>query len=178
MNWLDITLSFVVLISVVGGLRKGLSRELIGLAASVLAMILGLWFYHAAGERLAPYVSSLWAASLGGFLIVFFGVLIAGAVLSAVVGRVLRTVGLSPVDRVLGAGYGLLRGALISFGVVTVLIAFLPLQKDGRLPEAVLQSRMAPYLIELSHVVEPLAPKGLKQSFEDRYRQLKKKAES
>ena len=177
MNWLDITLAFVVLISVVAGLRKGLSREIIGLVASVLAMILGLWFYHSAGEKLAPYVSSEWAASLGGFLIVFFGVLIAGAILSAVVGRLLRTIGLSPIDRILGAGFGLIRGALIAFGLVTLMIAFLPLEKDRQLPEAVIQSRMAPYLIELSHVVEPLAPKGLKQSFEDRYRQVKKKAE-
>ncbi len=178
MNWLDIALGMIVLISVIGGLRKGLSREIIGLAASVLALILGLWFYHSAGERFAPYVSSQWAASLAGFLFVFFAVLIAGALLSAVVGRFLKAIGLTPIDRILGAGYGLVRGALIGFGVVTVLIAFLPSEKEDRLPKAVIQSRMAPYLIELSHLVEPLAPKGLRQSFEYRYRQVKQKAES
>ncbi len=178
MNWLDLTLGCVVLVSMLAGLRKGLSREIIGLAASILAFVLAFLGYHAAGQRLAPYVSSEWAASLGGFFVIFFAVLIAGALLSAVVGGLLKSVGLSPVDRVLGAAYGLFRGALVSFGLVTLLIAFLPSSKQGTLPDAVVQSRMAPYLIELSHVVEPLAPKGLKQSFEERYRQVKRKAES
>lgn len=182
MNWLDITLGLIILLSVVAGLRKGLSREIIGLAAALLGLILAIWFYRAAGARLEHYVSSQWLASLGGFLLIFFGVLILGAVLSALVGGLLKTVGLSPIDRLLGACFGLARGLLFCFGTVTLLIAFLPSRNAGQLPEAVLQSRMAPYLIELSHVVAPLAPKDLKDSFEQRYKQVKstweKKAES
>jgi len=181
-NWLDLTLALVMLLSVIGGVRKGLSREIIGLIASLLALILAAWFYHSAGSRLEPYVSSQWLASIGGFLLIFLGVLILGAVLSSVVGSILKTVGLSPIDRLLGAVFGLARGLLFSFGAVALLIAFLPSQKPGELPTAVLQSRMAPYLIELSQVIAPLAPKNLKDSFEQRYRQVKstwaKKAES
>ncbi len=182
MNWLDITLGLIILLSVFAGLRKGLSREIIGLAASILGLILAIWFYRTAGAHLQQYVSSQWLASLGGFLLIFFGVLIAGAVLSAAIGGLLKTVGLSPVDRLLGGVFGLARGLLFCFGTVTLLIAFLPSSNPGQLPQAVLQSRMAPYLIELSHVVAPLAPKDLKDSFEQRYKQVKstweKKAES
>ena len=182
MNWLDVTLGFVLALSALAGLRKGLSREIIGLAASVLALILGLWFYHSAGDWLQPYVSAQWTASLGGFLLIFFAVLLAGALLSAVVGGFLKTIGLSPLDRLLGGAYGLARGLLLCFFAVTALAAFLPSGRPGQLPQAVLQSRMAPYLIELSHVIAPLAPEGLKDSFELRYRQVKatweKKAES
>jgi len=182
MNWLDIVLALIVLLSTFAGLRKGLSRELIGLAASLLALILAVWFYHSAGARLAPYVSTEWAASLAGFLIIFFSVLLIGALLSMVVSTFLKTIGLSPVDRLLGAAYGTARGALFSFGLITVLVAFLPSANRSQLPEAVLQSRMAPYLIELSRVITPLAPKSLKESFDQRYRQVKstwtKKAES
>ena len=182
MNWLDIALGLIVLLSVFAGLRKGLSREIIGLAASILGLVLATWFYRTAGARLEPYVSSQWLASLGGFLLIFFGVMILGALLSAVIGGLLKTIGLSPIDRLLGALFGMARGLLFCFGIVTLLIAFLPAEKPGSLPQAVLQSRMAPYLIELSRVVAPLAPRDMKESFEQRYRQVKltwgKKAES
>jgi membrane protein required for colicin V production len=173
LNWLDITLAFVVLLSVFNGLRKGLSREIIGLAASIFALVLAAWFYRTAGAQLQQYVSSQWVASLAGFLIIFFAVILLGALLSAVVSGFLKTVGLSPIDRVLGAAFGLARGLLFGFLVVTVLIAFLPSEGPGQLPKAVLQSQMAPYLIQLSHVVAPLAPQGLKDSFEQRYRQVR-----
>jgi len=181
-NWLDIALGLVVLLSIFAGLRKGLSREIIGLAASILGLVLAIWFYRTAGARLEQYVSSQWLASLGGFLLIFFGVLLLGAVLSALVGGLLKTVGLSPIDRLFGGIFGLVRGLLFCFGAVTLLIAFMPSRKPGELPQAVLQSRMAPYLIELSRVVAPLAPKDLKESFEQRYKQVKstwgRKAES
>lgn len=173
MNWLDIALGFILLLSVFAGLRKGLSREIIGLGASLLGLVLAMWFYRSAGARLEQYVSSQWLASLGGFLLIFFGVLLLGALLSAVVGRLLKTVGLSPLDRLFGGLFGFARGLLFCFGTVTLLIAFLPSTKPGELPRAVLQSRMAPYLIELSRVVAPLAPGDLKANFEKRYRQVK-----
>ncbi|MDQ6678646.1 MAG: CvpA family protein, partial [Acidobacteriota bacterium] len=110
MNWLDLTLGAMILISAVAAARKGLSREVIGLAASLLGLLLAVWFYRSAGARLAPYISSEWAASLGGFILIFFGVLILGGILSAVVGRLLKTIGLSMVDRLLGAAFGLVRG--------------------------------------------------------------------
>ena len=172
MNWLDIALGFIVLLSIFNGLRKGLSREIIGLAASVLALVLAVWFYRTAGAQLQGYVSSQWLASLGGFLIIFFAVIISGALLSAVVSRFLKTVGLSPIDRGLGAAFGLARGLLFGFLTVTVLIAFLPSDRPGQLPKAVLQSQVAPYLIELSIVVAPLAPQALRDNFEQRYRQV------
>ncbi len=182
MNWLDFTLGFLVLLSVIAGLRKGLSREIIGLAAALLGLLLAVWFYRTAGTWVAPYVSSQWLASISGFLLIFLGVLVLGAVLSAVVSGLLKTVGLSMVDRLLGGVFGLVRGLLVCFGTVTILILFLPSDKPGELPQAVLQSRMAPYLIELSYVITPLAPRDLKESFEQRYRRVKstlgKKAES
>jgi len=164
LNWLDLTLGAIILVSVIAAARKGLSREVIGLAASLLGLLLAAWFYRSAGARLAPYISTEWAASLGGFVLIFFGVLILGGILSAVVSRLLRTVGLSMIDRLLGAAFGLIRGLLFGFGFVTLLLAFLPGGKAGKPPSAVIQSRLAPHLMELSRLVAPLAPDGWKES--------------
>ncbi|MDQ6675827.1 MAG: CvpA family protein, partial [Acidobacteriota bacterium] len=165
LNWLDLTLGAMILISAVAAARKGLSREVIGLAASLLGLLLAVWFYRSAGARLAPYISSEWAASLGGFILIFFGVLILGGILSAVVGRLLKTIGLSMVDRLLGAAFGLVRGLLFGFGFVTLLLAFFPGEKAGKPPSAVIQSRLAPHLMKLSRMVAPLAPGQWKESF-------------
>ncbi len=173
MNWLDIVLAAVILLSALAAARKGLSRELIGLAASLLALLCAVWFYGAAGARLQPYVSSHIAASLGGFLAIFFGVMIVGAILSAVVSRFLKSIGLSMADRLLGALFGMARGMLLGFGIVMIVLAAAPVARSGETPSAVVQSRLAPYLIELSGLVARMAPTGLKESFADRYGQVK-----
>jgi len=44
LNWLDYVLIAVLLVSVVMSARKGFSREIIGLAAAVFAIVLGMCF--------------------------------------------------------------------------------------------------------------------------------------
>ena len=58
MNWLDFFLALILLASGVAGLRRGLSRQIIGLISGVLALLLGIWFYGNAGYYLLPYASS------------------------------------------------------------------------------------------------------------------------
>jgi membrane protein required for colicin V production len=172
-NWLDMVLGAIILLSALASGRKGLSRELIGLAASLLALLCAIWFYRTAGAHLMPYVSSTLAASVGGFFVIFFGVMIVGAILSAVVSRLLKTVGLSLVDCLLGAAFGLLRGMLFAFGILMLLLAMAPGARAGEPPEAVVQSRLAPYLIELSRLVARVAPDSVKESFDEKYEQIK-----
>src|SRR5579862_8972731 len=94
--------------------RKGFAREVVGLAAAFLALVLGMWFYGLAGSFLIPYVSSARVANLAGFLIVVFAVLIAGGMLGWIVSRFVRTIGLSFFDRLLGAAFGFVRGLLVA----------------------------------------------------------------
>lgn len=166
MSALDITLIAIIAISTLLSARKGFSREIIGLAAAFLGLLLAAHFYRVAGAPLRPYFSGDNLASLAGFLIVFFGVIIAGALLSSLVGRFLRVIGLSLVDRLLGALFGFLRGALIAIGIILTLVAFTS-------TKAVVQSRVAPYLIEASRLAVKAAPQELKDSFQFRYEQVK-----
>jgi membrane protein required for colicin V production len=109
MNWLDIVLAVILAASVLMSFRKGLSREVIGLVSVVLALVLGTWFYGAAGSFLLSYVSSPRVANFAGFCLVFVGVMLLGSLVSYMVGRFLRVTGLSIIDHMLGAGFGLLR---------------------------------------------------------------------
>jgi membrane protein required for colicin V production len=119
-----------------------------------------------AGKSLQPYIPHEALSSVAGFLMVFVAVLIVGAVVSSIVKRILQTVGLSAVDRLLGGVYGLVRGSLISMGIIVGLATFTS-------SEAVVHSRVAPYLIEASGLIVRVAPRGLEGRFQREYEKLK-----
>jgi membrane protein required for colicin V production len=171
MNWLDAVLIFILAASIFTSFRKGLSRELIGLAAVVLALLLGIWFYGVAGSFLIPYLSSRGLANLAGFFIVFFGVMLLGSLISHVVGRFLRVTGLRFIDHALGAGFGVLRGILVAVALVTGIMAF---STDAEHPpQSIVHSRLAPYVVDSAHVIVGMAPHELKEGFRRTYAQVK-----
>jgi membrane protein required for colicin V production len=170
MNWLDIVLLIVLLGSIVTSFSTGLTREVVGLVSLIAALVLAIWFYGTAGSVLLPYVSSPGIAHFCGFLIVFCGVLILGSLVGYVLGRLMKVAGLSFVDRLLGAGFGIVRGLLISVALVLALLAFTPGKSP---PSAVVDSRVAPYVVDAARVFAAMAPHELKEGFRNGYGQVK-----
>ncbi len=170
MNWLDFVLVLILAASVVAGFRRGLSRQIIGLVSGVLALVLGIWFYGTVGFYLLPYASSRTMANAGGFAVVFCGVLLLGAMVSFVVGRFLNVTGLSVVDHVLGAGFGLLRGLVFAVAIIMGVMAF---SRGDNPPAAIVGSRMAPYVVDAARVVAAMAPHELREGFRRTYAQVK-----
>jgi membrane protein required for colicin V production len=172
-NWLDYLLLAILLASVLMSARKGFSREIIGLGAALLALVLAMWFYGLAGSFLLPYVSSGRVAHLIGFLLVVFAVMLLGGMLGWIVNRFLRTIGLSFFDRLLGAAFGLVRGILVAVALLTAYMAFGPEVDSKTVSASVLHSRIAPYVLDASHLVVAIAPMELKSSFTKQYAQVK-----
>jgi membrane protein required for colicin V production len=172
MNWLDIVLVILIAGSVVLSFRKGFSRELIELVSVVVALFCGLWFYGSAGAFLLPYVSSKEIAYFCGFVLVFVGVLIGGAIIGHLFGRLVKVAGLSMFDRILGAGFGAVRGLLLAVAVIVAIVAFMPGSGDAP-PRAVVHSRFAPYVIDTAHLFASMAPRELKDHFRKHYGQVK-----
>jgi len=170
MNWLDIVLLLILAGSVFTSLRKGLSREVIGLVSVVAALLLAVWLYGSAGAFLEPYVSSPSIAHFAGFALVFVGVLLLGSLVSFVVGRFLRVTGLSFFDHLLGAVFGLLRGVLIGVALVVGLMAFSP---PSGPPRSVVRSRVAPYVVGAARVVAKVAPHEVREGFNKTYAEVK-----
>jgi membrane protein required for colicin V production len=170
MNWLDVVLGLILIASVVASFRKGLSREVIGLVTVILALVLGIWLYGFAGGYLLPYLSSRAVANFAGFAIIFCGVMVLGSLVSFIVGKFLKVTGLSIFDHALGAGFGVVRGVLVSVALVMGIMAF---SQGERPPEAVVQSRTAPYVVDAARVVVALAPFELKEGFRKTYARVK-----
>ncbi|MBK5291895.1 MAG: CvpA family protein [Acidobacteriia bacterium] len=170
MNWLDVVIACILFGSAVSGVAQGFSRVIVGIIAVVAGLLLAFWTYGLAGGFLLDYVSHKSVANFIGFLLVFGGTVVLGALAGKLMAKMFKWVGLGWLDRLLGAGLGLLRGALISMAVVLMLCSF----SRKPPPESVVESRLAPYLLDASSIVSAMAPKELRAGFDESYELVKK----
>jgi membrane protein required for colicin V production len=168
-NWLDVVLGLILALSVLRGFLKGLARTGIGVAAVVLGLIFGLWFYGTVGSYFRSFVDSRPVANLIGFLTVFALVLALGGLLGVAFDKLLKIIHLSWLNRLLGAGFGLVRGVLVSTVIVFVLMAF----SAKPPPHSVAQSRIAPYVVGAARVMAYAAPHDVRESFRGSYDKVK-----
>jgi membrane protein required for colicin V production len=111
----------VMAISLLVGVTRGVVSEILALLAWVAAFIAArMWAVPAGNLLLAELSDPLWR-QLAGFVAVFVAVLILFALVRWVTSLLLKAVGLRPLDRVLGALFGVARGVLAL--LVLVLLA-------------------------------------------------------
>jgi membrane protein required for colicin V production len=170
MSWLDAVLGGILIGSTVAGIAKGFLRLGIGLAATFLAFLMASWFYADAGAWATPYTSSKGVANFVGYLLVFFGVMIAGALLSRLLAHIFKWIGLSWLDRAGGGLLGLVRGGLICLVIVLMISSFLP----GDPPAVIVHSRISPYILEGSNLLAITASPEMRQQFRQTYEKVKK----
>lgn len=170
MHWLDIVLAAVLIVAFVNGVRHGFARTAIGFAAFIVALFSGLWFYGVVGERLQDYLGSAQVSNLLGFLLIFIGVEVLGAVAGFFVDRAIKAAQLSWLNRLLGGLFGLVQGVLIAAVLVLGAMAF-PAKEP---PKAVTQSRLAPYVIDTARVMVALAPREVNDAFSNSYERIQK----
>ena len=124
-GWVDWALAAVLALSVVVGLWRGLVFELMSLVGWLVA--------YAAAQIFSPQVAAWVPIGAPGsalhqgaaFAATFVGVLIAWSLLARLARLLIHATPLTVVDRTLGAGFGLLRGAVLLL-VVATLVAFTP----------------------------------------------------
>jgi membrane protein required for colicin V production len=160
-NWLDIILALIIVASAVAGLRAGFTRVVIGLGALIVGLLAGFWCYRMVGAELHPWITRPGTANAVGFCLIFFGVLLLGAIIAALLSRVLKWVGLSWFNSLLGGLAGFVRGALLVAILADVLVAFAPSPS----PDYLRNSRVLPYANGIATVLAEFAPQQLKDSF-------------
>ena len=103
----------IVTISLVLGLWRGVVSELIALMAWVTGFMAALEFGADAGHAVFAGLTDPALRVLAGCVLVFVGVLVAMSVIRLAVRSMVKALGLSLSDRLLGMFFGLARGVLL-----------------------------------------------------------------
>lgn len=168
MNWLDVVLGLTLGSSVVSGAMKGFARTVVGITATLAAFFLAIWFYGAAGSIFLDYVSSKSVANFLGFVAVFALVVLTGAIIGRLLAMAFKWAGIGWLDRTLGACFGLLRGLVVSIAIVMILMAF----SVNPPPSSVVESEIAPYVLEAARILSKTAPRELTEGFQKSYQMV------
>jgi membrane protein required for colicin V production len=143
MLWVDIAILVIVGISAVLSLLRGMVREVLSLAAWVLAFWVARSFNPAAAHWVSGIVKMPSAQWLVAFGLLFFGTLMLMGIVNFLLAKIITASGLTATDRMLGVVFGVLRG----FAVVTLLVfvaSFTPMTRDPWWTESMFVPKLLP----------------------------------
>lgn len=120
MTVFDYAVLAVVAASVLLGAWRGIVSEALALAAWVAAFFAGRAFAPDVAAVFSSWIKEPALQYIAGFAVVVVLVLVLVALLRFAVSRLLRAIGLGPLDRVLGAVFGIARGVLVVLVAVLV----------------------------------------------------------
>lgn len=140
MVWVDWGILIVIALSVLFGTLRGFVKEALGLAAWVVGFWVALAHWDMLAAKLHGPIGSSGTAAVVAFAILLIGVLVIGALINHFIAKGLDKSGLKPLDRAMGALFGLFRGVAIC--AVLLLFAGL-LHADGT--ESWKRSKLVPY---------------------------------
>jgi membrane protein required for colicin V production len=128
--WVDLAMLAVLVLSAVVGLSRGITFELLSLAGWFAAYFAGRWLQPFVEPHL-PIGEAGSALNRGAaFACAFLLVLIAWSLGARAVSALIAATPLRPLDRLLGAVFGLARGLVVLLVAATV-IAFTPAARSG-----------------------------------------------
>jgi membrane protein required for colicin V production len=161
-DWLDIVLAILILGAVILGFVKGLVRELLGFVVVIAGIVLAARWYQPVAAVVGKVVKNEAVANFLGFILVFLGVFLAGAILTGLLTKVMKgTLGF--FNHFLGGLVGLVEGVLVGGALVFGLLAF-PVN-----PDAVTNSKLAPICYEGARIFINLIPQDLKDKIKSTY---------
>lgn len=137
MIWVDWVLASALAVSILIGIWRGFTREMLGLASWLLSLAAALWFAPRLAPLLGGHIATPSIRLAVAYALVFVGGLVIGALLTAAVSALVRQSPLSGLDRAIGAGFGAVRGVLIAT-VAVWLVGLTPAQADPWWKESVL----------------------------------------
>lgn len=163
-NAFDLLLLVLVGVLVVVGLLRGLTRLLIGIGALVAAFILAARFHAlAAAAVLGAMDMPAPAANLVGYLAIFLGTMLAGAVTGRIMRGLLKAAMLGWADRLAGAGAGLLAALLAAALIILPVIAYVPTGE-----RLLRNSVLAPYVTLFADLANQVVPEELGEQYQER----------
>ena len=149
----DWILVAVLAASMLLGAWRGLVYEVLSVIGWIAAFLLAQWFAPDVAEKLPMQNSGETLRYAAAFVLVFIVSVFVAGLISALMKKIISVVGLRPVDRILGATFGLFRGLIL-------LLAFSVVVHTTALQESDwwLESQGGPMLMNLLKGLRPMLP--------------------
>jgi len=144
---IDIIILVVVLVSALIGLARGLFKEVLSLVSWVAAFLLALYFAGPVSDRLAGQLADESVRLVVAFVMIFLVTLLVGGIVQWLVGKLVKTTGLTGTDRFLGFLFGSGRG------VVACIVALIALNRFAEAGQWWQTSILVPHLLAFEQEV-------------------------
>ena len=129
MAWIDVVILALIALSAILSLFRGFVAEALALASWLVAFWVAMMFYEELGQWLSQWIAVPSAQKVTGFALLFVCVLLLGAVVNYLAGKLVARTGLTGTDRMLGVIFGVVRGAVI-VAILVLLAGLTPVPQD------------------------------------------------
>ena len=151
--WVDLTLLAVLAVSVVVGMVRGFVFEVMSLVGWLVAWFGAQWAAPVAAPHIPVGAMGSATNHAAAFALCFVAALVVWSLLTRLLRLLIHATPLSIPDRLLGAGFGALRGGVLLLAVASV-VALTPAAQSATWRT----SHSARWLTQALQLVKPLLP--------------------
>ena len=127
--WIDVVIISLVALSAILSLFRGFVKEALALITWLVALWVAMAFYEELATWLSQWIAVPSAQKVTAFGILFVCVLLLGAIVNYLAGKLVDKTGLTGTDKMLGIVFGIARGAVI-VAILVLLAGLTPLPQD------------------------------------------------
>lgn len=113
LHWPDYAILGILVLSVLTGCIRGFFKELISLSIWIIAGWLSFLYAKPVSLWLTTYIQDASIRIASSYVIIVVATLIAGGLCGSLISFIMHRTGLSGTDRLLGFGFGFVRGVFI-----------------------------------------------------------------
>jgi membrane protein required for colicin V production len=154
-QWLDVILILIMLISAFLAMLRGLTREMLSIMSWALAALAALFFYQLYRERVRQLIEPQMLADAVLIIVVFVIVLIVVSLITVRLSNRVLDSRVGALDRTLGFVFGLVRGLILVVIAYELIAAIVPKES---LPRWVTEARSLPVIESTGRAIISLLP--------------------
>ena len=157
-NILDLAIVVLLAFFLLRGLIMGFIREIMGLVALAVALVISAVGFKPVSDLLARMINielPWWDALAFGLIVIVIFILF--GILGRALARVIHSGPFSGLDRLAGGVAGLAKGMLFGYLLLSLLFLFVP----AALPPVIKESQLAPYVLKSGRAVIDVVPSSL-----------------
>lgn len=127
LHWIDYAIIGVLTLSAITGLVRGFIKEVVALSVWIVAGWMSFVYAKPVSAWLGAYVHDKSAQVVLAYVVIVVGTLLIGGILNTMMSFIMHHSGLSGTDRLLGLGFGAVRGIfVVALIMVVVRLSALP----------------------------------------------------